>query len=122
MIVEYIQTPDSKARLRSPEVNIDCAVRETDHPEDVIHIDVNVVIMNLLSKICRSDRTVVDVQSDKRKCSFVATAVRADELALAETHVRLVGHGRGRARERVCRGPAAADVYHSHEPVEVRDL
>jgi hypothetical protein len=122
MIVEYLQTAHSQAGLRFPKVNIDCAVGEPNRPEDVIHINVNVVVVNLCRKICRSDRTGVDVQSDKAECALVPMPIRADELALAEAHVRLVRHRRGLARDCVYRGPAAADMRHTHESVEVRDL
>jgi hypothetical protein len=47
--------------------------------------------VNLISEFGRSYRTGVEVKSNKSKRTSVLVAVRTDESALAETHIRLEG-------------------------------
>ena len=122
MIVEGWQTAHAQARPRFVEFDIHGFVRHPNHPEHVVRVDVHIVVVDLVREVGRSDRTGVDVKSNKGKRTLMVSAVRADELALAETHVRLESEGRAHARQSVCAGPAAADMRQAHEPVEVRDL
>ena len=82
----------------------------------------HVVVVDLLRKIGRSDRTDVEVESDKDERTFVLVTVGTDELTLTEAHVRLKTQDHACASAGVCSDPAAANVCQPHEPVEVRDL
>jgi hypothetical protein len=69
---------------------------------------------------CRSNRTGVQVKSNKGERALVAAAVHADELAFAEAHVRLVRQSHGARGGRAC--AAAANMSEANESVEVCDL
>lgn len=66
----------------------------------------------------RSNRTGVEVQSNKGECASMLSAIRTDELALAKPHVRLEREPVPGAH--VC--SATSYVRQAHEPVEIRDL
>ena len=91
MVVENIQATDDEVRPRIIEVNFDRAVLHRDHPKYVVTVDVHVVVVNLVSEVGRSHRTGVKVKSNKSERSLVLVAVRTDESALTETHIRLEG-------------------------------
>jgi hypothetical protein len=46
-------------------VNIDCSFRDANHPEHIVRVDVHVVVVDLLRNAGLSDRTGVEVKSDK---------------------------------------------------------
>ena len=71
------------------EVNLDGLVLHRDHPEHVVPVNVRVVVVNLLSEVGRSNRTGVQVKSNKGERAFMQAAVRTDEFALTEPHVGL---------------------------------
>jgi hypothetical protein len=79
----------------------------------------HVVVVNLVGQ---SNWTVIQVKSNKGERASVLLAVRADEFALAETHIGLERVSRHGARRGVCSHPATSNVRQSHEPVEVRNL
>jgi hypothetical protein len=91
MVVENIQAADEEARPRIIEVNFDRTVFHRDHPKYVFTVDVHVVVVNLVSGLGRSHRTGVEIKSNKGKRTSVLVAVRTDESALTETHIRLEG-------------------------------
>ena len=122
MIVEDTEAFHPKASPRVIEINIDCVVVHRDHPENVIRVDVHIVVMNLLSENSRSDRTGVQVQSNKRECALMPLTVGTNELALTKAHVSLVRQSHGGAGAGVCPGAAASDVRQPHEAVEISDL
>ena len=90
MIIEDVQSLHFQACLPLVKVNLDGVVFHLDHPEHVVGVDMHVVVMNLLGEHCRSGRTGVQIKSNKGERTLVLLAVRTDELALAEAHVRLV--------------------------------
>ena len=118
MIIKDLETA-AQAGARIVEVKIHCTVRHSNHPENVVHVDVHVVVVDLLGQ---SDRTGVQVKSDKGKSAVMMAAIGTDELALADAHVCLVRERLGRARHGVGSSPDAADVCQPDKPVEVRDL
>lgn len=95
------------------------AVVQLNHPEYVVGVDVHVEVVNLLRKVGRSYRTGVKVKSNKDEGARMETTVDANELALAEAHVRLVGKRRSGPCGSVRSGPAAADVRQADQAVEV---
>ena len=70
----------------------------------------HVVVVDLFNKFGRSNRTGVEVESNKGERASMLPAVGTDEFALAETHVGLERQPRGGARHSVRPCPAAADV------------
>jgi hypothetical protein len=66
---------------------------------------VHVVVVDLLGEFARSDRTGVQVKSDKGEREPIVAAVGADVLALTEPHVRLVRQRRSSAGDSVCSSP-----------------
>jgi len=91
MVVENIQAADEEARPSIIEVDFDGAVFHRDHPEYIVTIDVHIIVVNLINEFGRSYRTGIEVKSNKSKRTSVLVAVRTDESALAETHIRLEG-------------------------------
>ena len=122
MVVEDVHAMHSEAGTRAVKVNFHGIVPHRNHPEHIVPVNMHVVIVNLVSQLGRSNRTGVDIQSNKRECASVRVAVRADELALAEPHVRLKRQPRGVTSGRVRSRSAAAYVRQAHEAVEIRDL
>ena len=84
MVVEDSQSAHSQAGPSQVKINIDCIVPYPDHPEHVVGINVNVVVVDLFRHISRSNRTGVQVQSDKGKRTMVPLTVGTNELALTE--------------------------------------
>ena len=97
MVIEDIELTYVQARSRVVEIDLDRVRIDANHPEHVVHIDVHIVIVDLVRKTGRSSRIGVDVQSNKGERAVVMAAVRANELAFAESHVCLVRHGRANA-------------------------
>jgi hypothetical protein len=122
VIIEDLQPIHLQARSPFVEVYLDCVLPHWDHPEHVVRVDVYVVVVDLFGEDCRSNRTGIQVKSNEGECAHMGAAVRADELALTEAHVRLERQRGGRARGGVCSGPAAANVGQTDEPIEVSDL
>ena len=84
MVVEDSQSAHSQAGPSQVKINIDCIVPYPNHPEYVVGINVNVVVVDLFRHISRSNRTGVQVQSDKGKRTMVPLTVGTNELALTE--------------------------------------
>jgi hypothetical protein len=122
VIVEDFQPTHLQARSPCVEVYLNGVLPHWDHPEHVVRVDVYVVVVDLFGENCRSNRTGIQVKSNEGECAHMAAAVRTDELALTEAHVRLERQRGGRARGGVCSGPAAANVGQTDEPIEVSDL
>ena len=122
VIIEDVQPTHLQARSCSVEVHLDGVLPYRDHPEYVVRVDVYVVVVDLLGKVSRSNRTGIQVKSNEGERAHMAAAVRADELALTEAHVRLERQRGGRARGGVCSGPAATNMRQTDDPIEVSDL
>ena len=122
MILKELEAPHAQAGARMVEVNINCIVLHANHPENVVHVDVHVVVMDLLGKYRRSDRTGVQVKSNKGERALMLAAIGTDELALAEAHVRPEREHLLRSSHRVGSGAAAVDVCQPYKSLEVRDL
>lgn len=95
MVIEHIQAAHDQVGARAVEVNLDGIVPNRDHPEYVVSINVDVVVVNLLGEVGRSNRTGVEVKSNKSERASMLSAVHTNELALAETHVGLERQPRG---------------------------
>jgi len=122
MIIKELEVPHAQAGARIVEVNLDCIVLHANHPENVVHVDVHVVVVDLLRECRRSDRTGVQVRSDKGESTLMMAAIGTDELALTEAHVRSVrqllrGSGLG-----VGSRATAEDVRQPDKSLEVGDL
>src|SRR5215831_16021177 len=76
-------------------VNLHGVVSCGDHPEDVVAIDVYVVIVDLGWERGRSNRTGVQIESNKDLRALMHAAVCTDECAFAKTHVGLIGQRHG---------------------------
>ena len=74
--------------------------------------------MNLLIQVCRSDRTGINVKSDKHKATVMMCAIFPDVLALHEPHV---GAKRQSLSEAGSRAPTA-NLGVADETVKVGDL
>jgi hypothetical protein len=121
MVVENIHATHAKASARVVKVHLHGIVPHRDHPEYVAPVNMHVVVVDLVIKAKgagRSNRTGVKVKSNKGKRASMLLAVRTDELALAETHVRLECEPVPGAH--VC--SPSSYVRQAHEPVEIRDL
>ena len=81
-----------------------------------------VVVVDLLKEAGRSNRTGIQVKSNKGERAVMPPAVRSDEFPLAETHVRLERQPYGSAGRGVRSHPTAANVRQTHESVEICDL
>ena len=93
--------------MRVVEVDPDGAVPDWNHPEDVVAVDVHVVVVDLCGQ---SNRTGVQVKSNEDERAAMVLAVRREECALTETHVRLERHACGGASAGVGSHAAAANV------------
>ena len=122
VIIEDLQPIHLQARSASVEVYFDGVLPHWDHPEHVVRVDVYVVIVDLFGEECRSNRTGIQVKSNKGERAHMGATVRTHELALTKAHVRLERQRGSRARGCVCSGPAAANVGQTDEPIEVSDL
>jgi hypothetical protein len=119
VIVEHAHIRDVEFSVRIVKMDPDCAVPDWNHPEDIVTVDVDVVVVDLCGQ---SNRTGIQVKSNEDERAAMGLAVRRDECALTETHVRLEGHACGSAGILVRSRAAAANVGQSDEPVEVCDL
>src|SRR5712692_676607 len=90
-----------------------------DHPEHIVSINMCVVVVNLVGQ---SDRTGIQVKSNKGERASVLLAVRTDEFSLAEIHIGLERQWRGGTRRGVCSRPAPDDVRQSREAIEISNL
>ena len=66
-----------------------------DHPEDIVAVDVYVVVVDLRWERSRSNRTGVQIESNKDLRASMHVAVRTDEFTLTKTHVRLIRQWHG---------------------------
>ena len=89
MVVEDIEVAHEQAGPRTVEVDLDGIVPHRDHPKHVVAIHMHVVVVNLLNETGRSNRTGIEVESNKDERALMPLAVCRDEFPLAETHVRL---------------------------------
>ena len=122
VIIVDLQPTHLQARPPCVEVYLNGVLPHRDHPENVVRIDVYVVVVDLFGEDCRSNRTGIQVESNESECAHMVAAVRTDERALTEAHVRLERQRRGRTRGGICSGPAAANVGQTNESIEVSDL
>jgi hypothetical protein len=121
MVVKQLQPAHAKASPGVVEIHLNGIMPHWNHPEYIVRIDVYVEIMDLLREIGRSDRTGVEVQSNKSERALVAATVRPDEFPLAESHIRLVRETHRFTGARRA-GPAASDMCEAYKPIEVRYL
>lgn len=91
MIVEGFYAVLGEPSLAVVEADDHRIVRDSNHPEHVVSIDVQVVIMNLVCEIGRSGRTGVEVQSDKGERPRNRATANGDEIAFTETHIGAKG-------------------------------
>jgi hypothetical protein len=122
VVVEDIQVTHEQVGPRTVKVDLDGMVPHRDHPKHIVSIDVHIIVVDLFKEAGRSNRTGIQVQSNKDESAPMPLAIRGDEFSLAETHVRLERQSRGGARRGVRSHPAAADVRQTHEAVEICDL
>src|SRR5215831_12472428 len=102
-------------------VNLHGVVSCGNHPEDVVAIDVYVVVVNLRWERGRSNRTGVQIESNKDLRAMVHAAVCTNKFAFAETHVRLICQRHG-CPGAVCPGTSATNMGQSHEAIEICNL
>ena len=107
VIVEDAHVRNAQTSARSVEFHLYGAVLHWNHPEDVVAVDVHVVVVDLCGQ---SNRTGVEVKSNKDERATMRLAVGSDECALTETHVRLERHARGSASISVGSRAAATNV------------
>ena len=81
-----------------------------------------VVVVDLLREVGRSNRTSIQIKSNKGQCALMRLAVRTNKLALSKAHIGLECQRRRGARARVGTGAAAANVRQTYDPIEVSDL
>lgn len=110
VIVENIEIAHQQPRMRTVEINLDRIVSHRDHPEHVVSIHMHVVIVDLLNQFGRSNRTGVQIKSNKGERALMLPAVGTDEPALAKSHVGLERQPRGGARHGVRPCSAATDM------------
>jgi hypothetical protein len=72
------------------EVHLENLIPYRNHPKYVVRIDMHIVVVNLLRDAGRSDRTGIQIQSNKDESPLVAIAVRPDVFSLTESHVGLI--------------------------------
>jgi len=107
VIVEDAHVRDVEFSVRIVKMDPDRAVPDWNHPEDVVAVDVHVVVVDLCGQ---SNRTGVQIKSNKDERATMRLAVGSDECALTETHVRLERHARGSACISVGSRAAATNV------------
>ena len=108
MVIVDVKVAHDQACPPLVEVNLDSVVLHLHHPEYVVRVDVHVEVVNLLGKVCRSNRTGIQVESNEGERTPMGATVRTDELALAKAHVRLIREWHCGACSGVRSGPAAA--------------
>ena len=57
VVIEDLQPTHLEARSPSVEVYLDGVLPHWDHPEDIVRVDVDVVVVDLFGENCRSNRT-----------------------------------------------------------------
>jgi len=119
MIVEHRQPTHYEAGLPIVEIEADGILVNPDHPKHVIPINMHIIVMDLLRNAGRSDRTGIKVQSDKGECSMMELAIGANEFALAESHIGLVGEAHRFAGICVSSGTASSDVRETNKSAEI---
>src|SRR5215831_13191046 len=102
-------------------VNLHGVVFCGNHPEDVVAIDVYVVIVDLRWERGRSNRTGVQIESNKDLGAMMHVAVCTNKFAFTETHVRLICQRRGRPSA-VCPRTSATNMGQSYEAIEICNL
>lgn len=107
VIVEDAHVRDVEFSVRIVKMDPDRAMPDWNHPEDVVAVDVHVVVVDLCGQ---SNRTGVQIKSNKDERATMLLAVGSDECALTETHVRLERHARGSASISVGSRAAATNV------------
>src|SRR5260370_40081742 len=122
MVIKDFQISQPQSGPPLVEINIDGIVRHANHPEHLVPVNVHIVVVDLLSNIGRSDRTGIQIKSDKAECGFVMFTVCTNELALTKTHIRLEGERHAGTGRRVGYRAAAADVRQSHVSLKNRYL
>src|ERR1700757_713881 len=122
MIVEKVQFAHMQAGPPVTEVDLDGFVLHRNHPEYVVPVDVYVVVVDLCREARRSNRTGVQVKSNKGERASMLATVGADKSALAESHICLERQRHCVSRRSVCTRATSADVGQAHEPAEVCDL
>jgi len=122
VIVEDVKIMHDQAGLRAVHINRHGIVLYRNHPENVIAINMDVVVVNLRDEAGRPNRAGIEVQSNKGKRASMLLAVRRDELALAKTHIGLECQPRGDAGCGVGTCSATSDMRESNEPIEIRNL
>lgn len=122
MVVKDIQAAHAEASLGAVKVNFDGTMPDWDHPEHVVPIDMYVVVVDLIRQLGRSNRTGVEIKSNKGEGASVLQTVRTDKLALTESHVCLERKRRCGTRHSVCSCPATTYVRQTHEPIEIGNL
>ena len=95
VIVEDAHVRDVEFSVRIVKMDPDRAVPNWTHPEDVVAIDVYVVVVDLRWERSRSNRTGVQIESNKDLRALMHAAVRTDEFTLTKTHVRLIRQWNG---------------------------
>jgi hypothetical protein len=107
VIVEDTHVRNVEFSVRIVKMDPDRAVPDWNHPEDVVAVDMHVVVVDLCGQ---SNRTGVQIKSNKDERATMRLAVGSDECALTETHVRLERHARGSASISVGSRAAATNV------------
>lgn len=108
MVVEDVHAARPKARPLAVEVNFDRIMPYRDHPEYVVPVHMHVVVVDLLIDAGRSNRTGVQIESNKGECPSMLLPVGAYEPALAEAHVGLESQPCRGSGGGVCSSPAPA--------------
>jgi len=122
VIVEDVKIMYDQAGLRAVHINRHGIVLYRNHPENVIAINMDVVVVNLLDEVSRPNRAGIKVQSNEGKRAPMLLAVCRNELALAKTHIGLECQPRGDAGCGVGTCSPTSDMSESHEPIEIRNL
>lgn len=122
MIVKNVDVLNEQARLSAVHFNRHSIVLNRNHPENVISIYVDVVVVNLFDEAGRPNRAGVEIQSNEGKRAIMLLTVRRNELALAKTHICLECQPRGDAGCSIGTRSSTSDVGEPHEPIKIRDL
>src|SRR5215831_18511242 len=102
-------------------VNLHGVISCGNHPEDVVAINVYVVVVDLRWECSRSNRTGVEIESNKDLRAMVNTAVCTDEFAFTKTHIRLICQRDGCPGAVLSRS-SATNMSQSHEAIEICNL
>ena len=78
-----------------------------------------VVVVDLRWERGRSNRTGVQIESNKDLRALMHAAVCTDEFTFTKTHVRLICQWRSCAGGSVCSSAAAANMGQTHEAIEI---